>query len=402
MSNGIHNILENALDKLKNNGSYRVFNKVDRVVNKFPKAVHVDSNKEITIWCSNDYLGMGQNAIVRSAMITALNTFGAGAGGSRNIGGSSSLHFDLEKEMADYHKKEAGLIFPTGFSSNEVSLSCLSKLLQDCIFLSDEMNHASIINGIRQNPGTKKIVFRHNDCEHLENLLQGIPPDTPKIIVFESVYSMDGDVAPIQRICDLAKKYNALTYLDEVHAVGIYGKGGAGMASELGVSHKIDIIQGTFAKAFGVIGGYIVGNNTIIDAIRSFGTGFIFTTSLQPSTVAGILASVRYIRKNDSARITLQEKTMLLRLLMLENNIPLMKCSTTHILPVQIGNSTLCTQVAATLLKEFAIYIQPINSPTVPVGTERLRINASPFHTENDIYHLIKSLRHTLLKYNLN
>lgn len=244
-------------------------------------------------------------------------------------------------------------------------------------------------------------MFKHNDCRHLELLLSEIPFEIPKIIVFESVYSMDGDVAPIQEICALAKKYNALTYLDEVHAVGLYSSDGSGIASALGVSDQIDIIQGTFAKAFGVIGGYIVSNQIIIDAVRSFGTGFIFTTSLQPSTVAGVLASVRYLRTSGSERKQLHDKTKLLRHLMLTNNIPLMNCSTTHILPVKIGNSELCTKVANNLLKEHSIYIQPINSPTVPIGTERLRINASPFHTEDDIHYLIQSLKITLSKYNL-
>lgn len=399
--NNIHDILNSSVTKLKENGSYRVFNKINRIADRFPKAIHVESKKEITIWCSNDYLGMGQNKLVRHAMIDAINNFGVGSGGSRNIGGSNSLHFELEHEMADFHKKDAGLIFPTGFSSNDVTLSCLAKLLKKCVFLSDEMNHASIINGLCQNSDTEKLVFKHNDCEHLESLLSQIPIETPKIIIFESVYSMDGDVAPIQKICALAKKYKALTYLDEVHAVGLYASDGSGIASKLGISNQVDIIQGTFAKAFGVIGGYIVSNQIIIDAVRSFGTGFIFTTSLQPSTVAGILASVRYLRTSDTERKQLHDKTNLLRHLMLTNNIPLMNCSTTHILPVKIGNSELCTKVANNLLKEHSIYIQPINSPTVPTGTERLRINASPFHTDEDIYYLVHSLKTTLSQYKL-
>ena len=401
MMDNIHVILNGAVARLKDNGSYRIFNKINRIADRFPKATHADSGKEVTIWCSNDYLGMGQNRLVRQTMIDAINNFGVGSGGSRNIGGSNSLHFELEQEMADFHKKDAGLIFPTGFSSNDVTLSCLANLLKKCVFLSDEMNHASIINGLCQNSSTEKRVFKHNDCKHLELLLSEIPFEIPKIIVFESVYSMDGDVAPIQEICALAKKYNALTYLDEVHAVGLYSSDGSGIASALGVSDQVDIIQGTFAKAFGVIGGYIVSNQIIIDAVRSFGTGFIFTTSLQPSTVAGVLASVRYLRTSGSERKQLHDKTRLLRHLMLTNNIPLMNCSTTHILPVKIGNSELCTKVANNLLKEHSIYIQPINSPTVPIGTERLRINASPFHTEDDIHYLIQLLKITLSKYNL-
>lgn len=401
MNQEIYKTLSNSVNSLKEKGAYRVFNKINRVADRFPRAIHVDTNKEITIWCSNDYLGMGQNKFVRYAMIDAINNYGAGAGGSRNIGGSNSLHSELEQEIANFHNKESGLIFPTGFASNDVTISCLTKLLKNCVFLSDEMNHASIINGMCQNSGIDKRVFKHNDCQHLETLLKAIPRDQPKIIIFESVYSMDGDIAPIMEICNLAKKYNALTYLDEVHAVGLYGSNGAGMAAKLGLSNQIDIIQGTFAKAFGVIGGYIVGNLIIIDAIRSFGTGFIFTTALQPSTVAGILAAVKHLKTSDEERIKLHEKTNKLRNLMKQNNIPLMECSTTHILPVKIGNSQLCTKVANHLLTEFSIYIQPINSPTVPEGTERLRINASPHHTEDDINHLIKSLTLTLRKYKL-
>ena len=399
--NVIYSILSHKLKEIKKNGSYRVFTPINRIANHFPKAIHGESGKEITIWCSNDYLGMGQSSTAIRAMIENVSHFGVGAGGSRNIGGTNQIHNALEIEMADLHQKDAALIFPTGYSSNDVTLACLSRLLPDCVFISDEKNHASIVNGLRQSSGTKKYIFKHNDVNDLDSILRTIDITQPKIIVFESIYSMDGDVAPIVEIVELARKYNALTYLDEVHAMGMYGAEGSGYANKLEISNEIDIIQGTFAKAYGVIGGYIAGNQILIDAIRSFGNGFIFTTSLAPATVATILHNVQYLRHSDKERCSLLEKTNELRQMMIDNNIPLMSSSTTHILPVLIGDSDVGTRVSGYLLKHHNIYIQAINSPTVSKGTERLRINISPYHTREDMVELINALKDTLRHYNL-
>jgi 5-aminolevulinate synthase len=394
-------MLARKLEEMKSSGSYRVFTPINRIANFFPKAIHAESGKEITIWCSNDYLGMGQSKVAINAAIKSINNFGVGAGGSRNIGGTNQIHNMLENEMASLHNKESSLIFPTGYSSNDVTLACLSRLIPECIFISDEKNHASIVNGLRQSAKTKKYIFKHNDLNDLEKILKNIDAALPKIIVFESIYSMDGDVAPIVEIVELAKKYNALTYLDEVHAIGMYGVEGSGYANKLGVSDKIDIIQGTFAKAYGVIGGYIAGSNVFIDAIRSFGNGFIFTTYLAPATVATILHNVQYLRCSDKERNDLLDKTNELRIMMKNNNIPLMPASTTHILPVLIGDSDVATKVSRYLLEQHNIYIQAINSPTVSIGTERLRINASPYHSTDDMKALIKALKDTLQHYNL-
>lgn len=394
--NVVYDILDKKLNQIKNNGSYRIFTPINRVAKNFPKAIHCGSGKEITIWCSNDYLGMGQNKLAIDFMVDSVDKFGVGAGGSRNIGGTNEVHNMLEREMASLHNKDAALIFPTGYGSNDVTLACLSRLLPECVFISDEKNHASIINGLRQSSNTRKMIFKHNDLQNLEEVLQSINIDTPKIVIFESVYSMDGDVAPIKEIVALAKRYNAITYLDEVHAIGIYGEEGAGYANKLNISNEIDIIQGTFAKAYGVIGGYIAGNSILVDAVRSFGNGFIFTTSLPPAIVATILHNVQYLRNSNHERDLLLYKTITLRHLMEENNIPLMSSSTTHVLPILIGSTVAATEISKYLLEKHDIYIQAINSPTVAVGTERLRINASPNHTEEEITYLIKALKEAL------
>lgn len=399
--NKIYDALNQQLEKIKNNGSYRTFVPINRIANNFPKAIHATSKKEITLWCSNDYLGMGQNQLSINFMTESVSKFGVGAGGSRNIGGTNEVHNALEIEMALLHNKESAIIFPTGYGSNDVTLACLSRLLPNCVFISDEKNHASIINGLRQSTKTDKRVFKHNDLESLENILKSIDYNQQKIIIFESIYSMDGDIAPIKEIVKLAKKYNAITYLDEVHAIGIYGQEGSGYANKLGVSDEIDIIQGTFAKAYGVIGGYIAGNSILVDAIRSFGNGFIFTTSLPPAIVATILYNVRYLRHNNTERKLLLENTAMLRSLMIKNNIPLMSSSTTHVLPVLIGNSSIATSISKFLLENHNIYIQAINSPTVALGTERLRINASPNHNVEDMQYLIHALKNSFKHHNI-
>ncbi|MBB5019925.1 5-aminolevulinate synthase [Chitinivorax tropicus] len=334
---------------------------------------------------------MSQHPGVIQSMLSAIRDFGAGSGGSRNIGGSHFQYAELESELAEWHHKEAGLVFPTGYSSNDATLQCLLRVFENCIVFSDEKNHASIINGIRSVP-TERQIFRHNDVYHLESLLKQYPFDRPKIIVFESIYSMDGDVGPIAEIIDLAKKYNALTFLDEVHAIGMYGPRGAGIAAALGLADQIDIIQGTMAKAIGVIGGYITGTASMIDVIRSLASGFIFTTSLPPSIVAACLASVRHLKESEEERCLLHAKTEQLRHMLEVRGIQIMPSSTTHVLPVLVGDANKCKTAAAELLHKHRVYLQPINSPTVPVGTERFRINVTPNHTDAHIAHLCESL----------
>lgn len=383
------------LDALKRNGQYREFVTLNRICGQYPSA-YLNKKKSdiVTVWCSNDYLGMSQHPVVINAMQEALNQFGAGSGGSRNIGGTHLYYSQLESSLAELHNKEAALVFPTGYGSNDASLQCLLRILPNCVVFSDELNHASIINGIRS-VNSEKRIFRHNDIKHLESLLMKEPLDQAKLIVFESVYSMDGDIAPINDIAMLAKKYNALTFLDEVHATGMYGARGAGMAAELGAENKIDIIQGTMAKAFGVIGGYIASSMEIIDVIRSFASGFIFTTSLPPIIVSGCYASIEYLKHSDKERQLLHEKTKILRTLLNKHSIPVMNSSQTHILPVLIGDTLKCKDAAKRLLNKHAIYLQPINSPTVPIGTERFRVNVTPNHTVNHIDHLVSSLTET-------
>lgn len=382
-----------SLEDLKSTGQYRTFITLSRICGKYSQAKLAQKDHEVTVWCSNDYLGMSQHPVVCKAMHDAIEAHGAGSGGSRNIGGTHHFYPKLEESIANWHGKEAALVFPTGFSSNDATLQCLLRLLPDCVVISDEQNHASIINGIRAVVQSERKIFRHNDLEHLEEILASYPKETPKIIIFESVYSMDGDVSPVDKIIELAKRYNSLTYLDEVHAVGMYGPLGAGIAAKFGVEKDVDIIQGTMAKAIGIIGGYIAGNRFLIDAVRSFSTGFIFTTSLPPSITAGCLASIEYLKKSVHERNSLHVKTKQLREALKAKNIPIMPCSTTHVLPILIGDAIKCKMAADRLLSIHNIYLQPINSPSVAVGTERFRVNATPNHTDAHINNLAESLR---------
>ena len=390
--NKYYNFFENNLNALKKEGNYRVFADLEKLANNFPKALNYRSNKvsEVTVWCSNDYLGMSQNRIVLDSMIEALNKVGAGSGGTRNISGTNHYHVLLERELCYLHQKEAALLFNSGYLANQATLSTLGKQLPNCAFFSDEKNHASMIQGIK-NANTKKIIFKHNDLKDLEEKLIANSEFDHKIIVFESVYSMDGDFSPIGRICELAKKYEALTFLDEVHAVGIYGDRGAGVAERDKVMEKIDIIQGTLAKSFGVIGGYITGKKSIVDFIRSFASGFIFTTSLPPCIAAGAYTSIRHLKFSTRERDTMIKNISDLKLLLKKKNIPFIE-NQSHIIPVIIGDPKLCKKASELLLDDFGIYVQPINFPTVPKGTERLRITASPLHNIKMIKELANAL----------
>src|SRR3954467_10857111 len=373
-------IFKAAVDKLHDEGRYRVFIDILRTKGSFPKAHCFGGNgpKPITVWCSKDYLCRGQHPAVVEAMEAALHEVGAGSGGTRNISGNTHYHTELEAELADLHGKEAALIFTSGYVSNEAALSTLGKLLPGCVIFSDELNHASMIAGIK-NSGCEKRVFRHNDLEHLEELLSAEEPETPRLIAFESVYSMDGDIAPIAAICDLADRYNALTYLDEVHAVGMYGERGGGISEREGVADRLTIIEGTLGKAFGVMGGYIAADKTIIDCIRSYAPGFIFTTSLSPVLVAGALASVRHLKASSIEREGQQAAAALLKTLMADAGLPVMD-STTHIVPLMVGDPVKAKKASDILLAEYGVYVQPINYPTVPRGTERLRFTPGPSH----------------------
>lgn len=388
-----HGIFKAAIDRLHDEGRYRVFIDILRTKGSYPNArcFHGHNGpKPITVWCSNDYLGMGQHPAVVAAMEGALHDVGAGSGGTRNIGGNTHYHVDLEAELADLHGKQAALLFTSGYVSNEAALSTLGKLLPGCIIFSDELNHASMIAGIRSS-GCEKRVFRHNDLEHLEQLLMEAPAETPKLIAFESVYSMDGDVAPIAAICDLADKYGALTYLDEVHAVGMYGARGGGISEQDEVADRVTIIEGTLGKAFGVMGGYIAADKTIIDCIRSYAPGFIFTTSLSPVLVAGALASVRHLKQSGEERAAQQAGAAALKAKFRDAGLPVMD-SVTHIVPLQVGCPVKAKRISDILLAEYGLYVQPINFPTVPRGTERLRFTPGPTHSEAMMDELTKAL----------
>ncbi len=384
---------DKALNSLRVEKRYRVFADLERIAGKFPKAIWRNNGeqREITVWCSNDYLGMGQHPDVVNAMISTTKGMGSGAGGTRNISGTHHPLVELELELADLHNKEAALVFTSGFVSNEASISTLAKLLPDCIIYSDELNHSSMIEGVRQGGRTKQI-FRHNDMAHLEELLAAADIDRPKIIVFESVYSMDGDIAPIKEIAALADKYSALTYIDEVHAVGMYGNRGGGITDRDNLAGKIDVIEGTLAKGFGVLGGYIAGDSRIIDSVRSFAAGFIFTTALPPALAAAALASIRHLKTSCVEREAHQRQAQKTKDVLSQAGLPVAH-NATHIVPLHVGDPALCKKASDLLLEKHGIYIQPINYPTVPRGTERLRITPSPLH--DDV--LIEELRNALL-----
>ncbi len=386
-------IFDQAIDRLHGEGRYRVFIDILRNKGAFPNArcfAGHNGPQPITVWCSNDYLAMGQHPKVVAAMEDALHDVGAGSGGTRNIGGNSHYHIELEAELADLHGKEAALLFTSGYVSNDATLSTLAKLLPGCVIFSDELNHASMIAGIR-NAGCEKRVFRHNDVAHLEELLANEDADVPKLIAFESVYSMDGDIAPIHAICDLAEQYGALTYIDEVHAVGMYGAHGGGISERDEAAHRIDIIEGTLGKAFGVMGGYIAADRKIIDCIRSYAPGFIFTTSLSPVLVAGVLASVRHLKQSSVERDGQQAAAAQLKAMLRQAGLPVMD-STTHIVPLMIGDPIRAKKISDILLAEYGIYVQPINFPTVPRGTERLRFTPGPSHDERMMNDLTSAL----------
>ncbi len=383
---------EDALEVLKHEGRYREFADICRIKGRFPRALYRGrgTEKEVIVWCSNDYLGMGQHPDVLFAMHRALEDVGAGSGGTRNIAGTTHYHVELERELADLHNKDAALLFNSGYMANEATLSTLGRLLPGCVILSDGLNHASMIEGIRHSR-CEKHVWRHNDVEHLESLLKTIDPARPKVIAFESVYSMDGDIAPMTEICDVAEKYNALTYLDEVHAVGMYGNRGGGVAEREGLLNRIDIIEGTLAKAFGLMGGYIAANATIIDAIRSFAPGFIFTTSVAPVIAAGAVASIRHLKTSDKERSLQKKHAKLLTSALKGRALPVVE-SPSHIVPIIVGDPVKCKALTDRLLDECAIYVQPINYPTVPKGTERLRLTPGPLHGELEIIRMVDAL----------
>jgi len=384
---------ETAVERVKGEGRYRIFADLKRVRGQFPKAVRRradGSEQEVVVWCSNDYLGMGQHPAVIAAMQAEIDAAGAGAGGTRNISGTTRSAVDLEAELADWHQKEAALLFTSGYVGNEATLSTLQKILPGLIIFSDSLNHASMIAGIRHGGGERHI-FAHNDLEHLEALLAAAPADAPKLIAFESVYSMDGDIADLTGTIALAKKYGALTYLDEVHAVGLYGARGAGIAERDGVLDQIDIIECTLGKAIGVMGGYIAADAVIVDAVRSWASGFIFTTSLPPALTAGALASVRWLKAHPELRVAHQERAAELKRRFAEAGIPVMD-SESHIVPVFVGDPVHTKMISDMLLEDFGIYVQPINYPTVPKGTERLRFTPSPNHDDGMMDALVTAM----------
>jgi 5-aminolevulinate synthase len=386
---------ELAIGEVRTEGRYRVFADVKRVQGQFPRARlrTKDGERDIIIWCSNDYLGQGQHPRVLDAMHRAVDDVGAGSGGTRNISGTTSFHVDLEAELADLHQKEAALLFTSGYVANDATLATMARILPGCIIFSDDLNHASMIEGIRRS-GCEKRLFRHNDVAHLRQLLEAAPQNAPKLIAFESVYSMDGDVSPIHEICDLADEFGAMTYLDEVHGVGLYGARGGGVAERDQALDRIDVIEGTLGKAFGLMGGYIAGSSAFVDAIRSFAPGFIFTTSLAPVLAAGALESVRILKSQEGGalRSAHQANAALLKRLFTQAGLPVMESSTTHIVPLFVGEATRCKAISDALLHEHGIYVQPINFPTVPRGQERLRFTPSPLHTQAHCEALVEAV----------
>jgi 5-aminolevulinate synthase len=387
-------IFEDAVDALRQERRYRVFADLERIAGRFPRALYrdqADNAREITIWCSNDYLGMGQHAKVIAAMQETAGRLGVGAGGTRNIAGTNRPLVELERSLADLHRKEAALVFTSGFVSNEASIATLGRLLPDCVIFSDQLNHASMIQGVRQS-GMEKRIFRHNDMAHLRELLAAVDRRRPKLITFESVYSMDGDIAPIAAICDLAEEFGALTYIDEVHAVGLYGARGGGIAEREGLMERIDIIEGTLAKGFGAMGGYIAANRAIVDAVRSYAPEFIFTTALPPALCAAARASIEHLKVSNSERRQQQRQAQLTKDILADAGLPVMQTST-HIVPLIVGDARLVKAASDMLLEKHHIYIQPINYPTVPRGTERLRITPTPLHSDE----MIIELRHALV-----
>ena len=385
--------LDAALNRLHDEGRYRTFIDIERKKGQFPHAVWRrpdGTEKDITVWCGNDYLGMGQHPVVLKAMHEALDATGAGSGGTRNISGTTVYHKALEAEIADLHQKEAALVFTSAYIANDATLSTLPKLFPGLIIYSDALNHASMIEGVRRNGGQKR-VFRHNDVAHLRELLAADDPAAPKLIAFESIYSMDGDFGPIKEICDLADEFNALTYIDEVHAVGMYGPRGAGVAERDGLMHRIDIINGTMAKAYGVMGGYIAASAKMVDAVRSYAPGFIFTTSLAPAVAAGCAASIRHLKTDQALRDKQQEYASILKTRLKALGLPIIDYGS-HIVPVHVGDPVHCKAISDMLLEEFGIYVQPINFPTVPRGTERLRFTPSPVHDPKEIDRVVRAM----------
>ncbi len=387
---------QSAVDTVREEGRYRIFRDIRRKAGAFPQATWFkeDSEQDITVWCSNDYLGMGQNECVIEAVKSAIDAAGTGSGGTRNISGTTHYHVQLEKELAELHQKDTALVLTSGYVANEATLGVMSKILPGLIIFSDEMNHASMISGIQRAQKTgvcEKRIFKHNDLADLEAMLMAVPYDTPKMIAFESVYSMDADIAPIEEICDLADKYNALTYIDEVHAVGMYGPTGGGICEQRGLMDRIDIIQGTLAKAYGMIGGYIAADAVIIDAVRSIASGFIFTTSIPPSTAAGALRSVKVLKVTPEKRSQHQERANALKTRLREAGYDFID-GPTHIVPLMVGDPVKCQAISDRLIEDFNIYAQPINFPTVPRGTERLRFTPSPFHTDAMMDELMSAL----------
>ena len=394
-----HSIFDQRLQEIKNEGHYRYFNEIERKAGQFPKALHHKDGKtkEIDVWCSNDYLSMSQNEDVMSAMKNAVDQLGAGSGGTRNISGTTRFHVELEEKIAKLHGKEKALAFNSGYSANDSALTSILSAIDNCLVLSDELNHASLIEGIRASK-REKVIYKHNDVDHLRGVLKGIPFNRPKMIILESVYSMEADFAPLQEIVEIAHESGALIYLDEVHAVGLYGSNAAGLAEQEGVSDQIDIINGTLAKAFGLAGGYIASTYSVIDFVRSFSKGFIFTTSMCPAVAAGTLKSVETVQKQPEIRSKFFHNIKLVKSELEAAGIPFLD-SGSHIIPVVIGESKLCKKITDYLLEQHQVYVQPINYPTVPKGTERIRITPTPSHTKEDIKKFVNALTHAWTKF---